>query len=126
MQNRIVLEVNYAAESMPESITAKVLDKEYLDIKAATKELGFAYDNYTRRLVSEGKLRAVKVFEHNYPKWYIERASIKRYAAGSRRRYDKRRYVFRLDQDDEEQVRKLLANAGIEYELELAYKPESK
>ena len=104
------------------ALTGDQISKEFVGITGATKLLGFAHAQYTRRLVIEGKLEAIKVQLPHYSKWFISRAGIKGYLSGARRTTSHRRYILKMDLDQEQKVRDALKAAGVEFDLELAYK----
>ena len=52
-------------------ISSDEVDTNYVSINDATKLLNFKYAQYTRRLVLEGKLNAIKVQYAHYAKWQI-------------------------------------------------------
>jgi hypothetical protein len=108
----------------PENISDEQL-QNYVGISRATQLLEFKYSQYTRRLVLEGKLEAVKVKYGHYNKWMISLDAIDEYMSAHRRTNQLRRYIFKIDQDNEEAVREALDELGIEFELELSYKPDN-
>lgn len=116
--------VEATAVDAPEQISDDDLSN-YVGISRATELLGFKYSQYTRRLVLEGKLTAIKVKYDHYNKWMISLDSIDEYMANSRRTNQLRRYIFKIDQDQEDAVRTALNELGIQYELELSYKPDN-
>lgn len=116
-----VVETNGLSEIV--EIDEQELAKSYVDLKSATQELNFKFDMYTRRLLLEGKLIGVKIQRKGFSKWYVERASIEAYA--SKARSGMRRYILRIDSENEEQVREALSKLKIEYQLELNYKGKS-
>jgi hypothetical protein len=95
--------------------------KAYVSINVATTMLGLAYAQYVRRLVLEGKLVAVKIQEQNYQKWYVSRVSIEKYLTGNRRTSGLRRYILKVDEENETKVREALTALGVEFTLELNY-----
>lgn len=105
-----------------ENLSLDDVRENWFSINSATKELGFKYSQYTRRLLLEGKLEGVKVKESHYNKWYIDPRSIETYMESNRRTNDQRRYLFYIDQDEEDLVRETLNELGIDYKLELSYK----
>lgn len=110
----------------------------FLSIKEATRFLGFKHQQYTRRLLLEGKLdgkvetvkgeevyplKAIRVKEKNFSKWYIAIPALVAYQAARQVRSAGRRYILRIDTSDLEKVNALLTKGKISYTLEPAYKP---
>lgn len=111
----------------------------YLSIKEATRFLGFKHQQYTRRLLLEGKLdgqveqvegkedtypqKAIRVKEKSFSKWYIAIPALVAYQAARQVRSAGRRYILRIDSADLDKVNSLLTKGKVEYTLEPAYKP---
>lgn len=112
-------------ESIDLEIEESTLKSDYVGLSKATKLLGFKYSQYTRRLVLEGKLGAIKVKEAHYEKWYVALSSIDDYMEDTRRVNQLRRYIFKIDLENESKVREALDELGIEYDLELSYKGDN-
>ncbi len=109
-----------------ESIDTSDIDENYLSINDATKLLNFKHSQYTRRLVHESKLVALKVQYEHYPKWCISIKSCLEYNSNVRRSNGLRRYIVRFDRANEAKVRSALEALNIKYELELSYQKKSK
>jgi hypothetical protein len=107
-----------------EEVTETELKDNYCSISKATKQLGFKYSQYTRRLLLQGKLAGIKVAEQHYQKWYINNDSIDRYMNNHRRTEQLRRFILRADLEQQAAIRSALDELGIEYELELAYQSD--
>ena len=88
-----------------ESIDTSDIDENYLSINDAPKLLNFKHAQYTRRLVHESKLVALKVQYEHYPKWMISIGSILEYNSNTRRSNGLRRFILRFDLRNEERVR---------------------
>jgi hypothetical protein len=109
-------EPEYDVETPPEG---------WLSIEAAAEESGYQ-PQYVRRLLIDGKIDGDKFQQVGYRKWFVNPDSLEHYQKHSSRRGGMRRYVLRLDLDDEQEVRDLLNADGIEFELELAYQPKDE
>ena len=108
-------------------ITSDEVDTNYVSINDATKLLNFKYAQYTRRLVLEGKLNAIKVQHPHYAKWYILVKSINEYTTNKRRNVNgSRRFILRTKIENESLVRAALKALKIEFEFELSYQKKSK
>lgn len=103
-------------------VEAKSLKTAYKGIKATREEMGLGYDVYVRRLLLEGKLEGIKVDHGHYNKWHIYIPSVERYMEEHRRTEQARRFILRAELEDRAKIEKALDEAGIQYELELAYK----
>jgi len=108
------------------SIDTSDIDANYLSINDATKALNFRHAQYTRRLVHEGKLVALKVQYEHYPKWMISIGSILEYNSNTRRSNGLRRFILKFDLQNEEKVRAALEALEIPFDLELSYQKKSK
>ena len=108
------------------SIDTKDIEENYLSINDSTRMLNFKHSQYTRRLVLEGKLRALKIRYSHYSKWEIEVKSIIEYNSNVRRSKGLRRFILRFDLKNESRVREVLESLNIEYELELSYQKKTK
>jgi len=108
------------------SIDTSDIDENYLSINDGTKLLNFKHSQYTRRLVHEGKLFALKIQYKHYPKWMISIGSIIEYNSNTRRSNGLRRYILRFDRQNETKVREVLKSLNIPFELELSYQKKSK
>ena len=115
-----------SADEKRESIDTSDLDENYLSINDATKLLNFKHAQYTRRLVHESKLVALKIQYEHYPKWMISIRSILEYNSKTRRSNGLRRYIVKFDLQNEEKVRAALEALDIPFELELSYQKKSK
>lgn len=100
----------------------------YVSIVEATKVLGFKYDQYTRRLLLEDKLKGQKKVYKGFSKWWISLESIEKYKATSRRVEAGRRFILKIDLDKEDAVRAALVQiCGEEgFTLKLSYKPKAE
>ncbi len=108
------------------SIDTKDIEENYLSINDSTRMLNFKHSQYTRRLVLEGKLRALKIRYSHYSKWEIEVKSIIEYNSNVRRSKGLRRFILRFDLKNESRVREVLESLNIKYELELSYQKKTK
>ena len=109
------------------SISNDEVDANYVSINDATKLLTFKHAQYTRRLVLEGKLNAIKVQYAHYAKWEILVESINVYNSRTRRSSSgKRRYILRTSVENEKKIREALTALEIPFELELSYQKKSK
>ena len=115
-----------SADEKRDSIDTSDIDENYLSINDATKALNFKHAQYTRRLVHESKLVALKVQYEHYPKWMISIESILKYNSNTRRSNGLRRFILRFDLQNESKVRTALEALNIKYELELSYQKKSK
>lgn len=111
-------------EDIPTEVSVKVLSEGYSDIPLATRTIGIAYPQYTRRLLLEGKLFGIKVDTKGGSKWFIDNGSIEAYKYATSGEGKVRNYTLKIAKVDEDKVRKLLDKAGVEYSLEIAYKSE--
>ena len=97
----------------------------YLSIIEATKYLRIKHDQYTRRLLHEGKFDTPLVAEKrdmgHYSKWFIAKVSLDYYQEHKRIRSGQRRFLLRADLDQESKIRKALDKLQIDYTLELSY-----
>lgn len=121
-----VLEVRKPKDSEynPRDITVAELSEAYTSIPGATSSLNFAYPQYVRRLLSEGRLTAIRVAIKGGSKWFIERAGIERYRDSTARSAMVRNYVLKIRKESEDAVRSALEGLGIEYSLTLSYDPK--
>lgn len=111
-------------EEIPSEVTIDILKAEYIGLAKGSSLLGFAYPQYTRRLVLTGKLRAIKIVVKGSLKWFIELKSIDNYKEKVARSNRLRNYTLRIRKDFESTVRKALDKLDIEYELEIAFVSE--
>lgn len=95
--------------------------KGYVTLKEAKESLGVAWVQYVRRILKEGALEGIRVSVAGGTRWLVTRESIERYRATRKERSSKRNYILKIDSEEEEEVRKALEEAGIEYELSLSY-----
>ena len=116
------LAVEEAVTFVRNKIEEKELKANYVGIKAAQKRMGLGYSQYVRRLLLQGKLEGIKADMGHYRKWFISLKSIEQYMDNSRRTEQARRFILRAELEDREAIEKALKAAGIEFELELAYK----
>ena len=108
-------------------ISSDEVDTNYVSINDATKLLNFKYAQYTRRLVLEGKLNAIKVQYAHYAKWMILRKSIAEYTTNKRRNVNgARRFILRTAIENQSAVQEALEKLDIVFELELSYVKKSK
>lgn len=128
-----VVEVSMAQDSVlpadlkvGSSISKAKLEKEYVGLSGAQAKMGVAHQQYVRRLTSQGKLEGIKVDMGHYVKWWVSLKSIEAYMENNRRTEQARRYVLRIELEDEVKVRKALKDAGVDFSLELAYKGKDK
>ena len=100
----------------------------FVSIKEATVLLGFKYDQYTRRLLLEDKLKGQKKQYKGFSKWWISLESIEEYKVKSRRVEAGRRFILKIDLDKEDAVRAALSNiCGEEnFTLKLSYQPKAE
>lgn len=114
-------------DEIREEITSDEVDTNYVSINDATKLLNFKYAQYTRRLVLEGKLNAIKVQYAHYAKWMILIKSINEYTTNKRRNVNgSRRFILRTAIENQTKVQEALEDLGIVFELELSYQKKSK
>ena len=114
-------------DELREEISNDEVDTNYVSINDATKLLNFKYAQYTRRLVLEGKLNAIKVQYAHYAKWMILRKSIENYTTNKRRNVNgARRFILRTAIENQSKVQEALEKLDIVFELELSYIKKSK
>lgn len=81
---------------------------------------------YVRQLVLDGKLEAVKISRKGFNKWFVNPESIEEYKSRTVTRGGLRRFILRMELESEGAAREALDATGIEYSLELQYKPKSE
>jgi hypothetical protein len=109
-------------DDIPSNVNVKVLSKGYSDIPRATRTIGIAYPQYTRRLLLEGKLFGIKVATKGGSKWFIDNGSIEAYKYATSGAGKVRNYTLKIAKADEKAVRKLLTDSGLGYSLTIAFK----
>ena len=114
------------ADDEREFIDPSEVDENFVGINDATRLLNFRHAQYTRRLVLQGKLGALKLQYPHYTKWMIDLRSIAAYEVSTRRTSNLRRYIVRFDRSNEAKVREALESLDIAFELELSYQKTTK
>lgn len=99
----------------------------FLSIKDSTTFLDFNHTQYTRRLLKEGKfdkpLEPLEVDQGKYVQWFIAIPSLAAYRDSRVERSSKRRFTLWMDLEERERVEEAIKALGVDYKLELSYKP---
>jgi len=120
-------EYNKTKAEQYQNVTWKEIDEGFESLENTTTRLKMARTNYVRQLVLVGRLEGVKVEMRGFNKWFVERSSIDYYLQHKKRQLSMRRYLLRINPDDEAEVRnalfQLVEQGTISsYSLDLAYK----
>jgi len=122
---------SYLAKSIPSGekyprLTISDVEDRFVTLKVAKKLLKVAHLVYVRRLWKEGKLEGIRVKVSGGSRVLLTRESIESYTRRVVRSRELRNYILRIRMEEEDQVRSLLKEAGIRYNLELAYESDGK
>lgn len=97
----------------------------WLDINEAAEEFDYT-PMYMRQLVLQDKVHGEKFDVGSVTKWLIDPESVEAYQNKSITRGGRRKFNLKIDLDEREVVEQALRDAGIDFSLELAYKPKSE
>lgn len=112
-------------DSLPR-LTTQDVQTRFVTLEDAKGRLGMAHLAYVRRLVKENKLEGIKVKIPGGSRWLVTKESITSYKKRVVRSRELRNFILRIPSEQEEVVRKALDQAGVTYNLELAFEAKPK